>query len=344
MPGIPFSALVDSFIKVLERAGATVFPLDMTISRRPARLRVITVSKVTSCILFLWTITPGGGGPNVRPLKERRIQITNVRKIPLEPGCRTLLGGWSQEFGVYCFWDARRHVTFSERSPSLQVSSDTLEAAATKGIAAYLRRAATGQEVAIAVAPDSLLWYVENGLSLHNADEDAQEVSNLAMACSAEERSFLDSSKNDIQAARRYDLVQTMRAYRDARFQPAVLRAYRYRCAVCGWAMKLVDAAHIIPVSCPESTDEVTNGLALCRLHHAAYDNGLLGVQSDYSIAINPQYLERLKSLKLEDGFEEFKSSLPDKIIVPVEREVRPSPKNLIIGLRARHWPEELIK
>jgi putative restriction endonuclease len=42
--------------------------------------------------------------------------------------------------------------------------------------------------------------------------------------------------------------------------------------------LKLPDAAHIVPVTFPDSTDEVTNGLGLCRLHHGAYDNGLLGV------------------------------------------------------------------
>ena len=140
---------------------------------RPARIRVITGNRTTDCIVFLWTITPGGGGPDVRPANERRIQITNVGGIPLEPGSRTLLGGWSEEFGVYAFWDARRHVRFSTRSPSLQVTSETLETANRVGIATYLRPAATGQEVVVAAKPDSLLWYVENGAPLHNAEDDA---------------------------------------------------------------------------------------------------------------------------------------------------------------------------
>lgn len=169
----------------------------------------------------------------MRPANERRIQLTNVSGIPLEPGSRTLLGGWSQEFGVYAFWDARRHVSFSTRSPSLQVISGTLETANRVGIATYLRPALTGQEVVVAVAPDSLLWYVENGLPLHNSEDDAPAAVDLAKASPEEERNFLDESQTDIQAARHYDLVQTMRAYRDSQFRPAVLRAYSYRCAVC---------------------------------------------------------------------------------------------------------------
>ncbi len=118
MAGTRFSLLVDDFVRVLERSSATVIRHQTSDTVRPARLRVITGNKTTDCIVFLWTITPGGGGPAVRPANERRIQLTNVGGIPLEPGCRTLLGGWSDEYGVYAFWDPRRHVRFSTRSPS----------------------------------------------------------------------------------------------------------------------------------------------------------------------------------------------------------------------------------
>jgi len=343
MAGIRFSQLVDAFVATLERSSATVIRQQATDTIRPARLRVITGNKTTDCIVFLWTITPGGGGPDVRPANERRIQLTNVGGIPLEPGCRTLLGGWSEEFGVYAFWDARRHVRFSTHSPSLQVTSETLETASRVGIATYLRPAATGQEVVVAAAADSLLWYVENGLPLHNAEEDAPAAVDLAEAGPEEERNFLDESQTDIQAARRYDLVQTMRAYRDSQFRPAVLRAYAYRCTVCGCALKLVDAAHIVPVSYPDSTDEVTNGLAFCRLHHGAYDNGLLGVRSDYRVIVNPENESRLAELRLATGLEEFKARLPERITPPAVIETRPTPQRLIIGLRARRWPDNLV-
>ena len=235
-----------------------------------------------------------------------------------------------------------RHVKFSTRSPSLQVTSETLETANGVGIATYLRPAATGREVVVAVKPDSLLWYVENGAPLHNAEDDAPAAVDLAEASPEEERNFLDESQTDIQAARRYDLVETMRAYRDSQFRPAVLRAYVYRCAVCGCALKLVDAAHIVPVSFPESTDQVTNGLALCRLHHGAYDNGLLGVRSDYGVIVNPETENRLAELQLAVGLEEFKARLP-ATTHPATIEARPEPGKLIIGLRARRWPENLV-
>lgn len=329
-------------METLERYSATVIPVELP-SERPARLRVVSGQGATNAILFLWTVTRGGGGPGVRPQGERRIQITNVARMPLMPGVRTLLGGWSEEHGVYAFWDARRHVVFSPRSPSLQVDANTLETAGSVGIATQLRPTREGQEVVVAVAPQSLLWYVQNGLPLHNAEHDATAVVHLVSALPEEEREFLDSAESEVQAARRYDLVETMRAYRHSQFRPAVLQAYSYKCAVCNCDLKLVDAAHIVPVSWPSSSDQVTNGLALCRLHHAAYDNGLLGVQSDYRIVINPKAVERLQRISLHTGLDEFVSRLPEQIRVPNAIEVRPSGENLRLGLALRDWPDALI-
>jgi putative restriction endonuclease len=261
----------------------------------------------------------------------------------MEPGVRTLLGGWSEEAGVYAYWDSRKHTRFSQKSPSLQVNLNTLESAGTVGIATQLRPTVEGQEVVAAVAPASLLWYIENGLQLHNAESDASAVVDLVDATPEDEREFLDSAESEIQAARRYDLVETMRAYRDAKFRPAVLQAYGYRCAVCNCDLKLVDAAHVVPVSHPRSTDEVTNGVALCRLHHGAFDNGLLGVQSTYRVVVNPLIVRRLHEIGLDTGIEHFRHHLPKLIRVPASIEARPLPELLKLGMQLRGFPTNLI-
>lgn len=304
-------------------------------------MRVIGL-RPTDCILFLWTITSGGGGEGVRPADERRIQITNVSRLRLEPGVRTLLGGWSQEHNVYAFWDARRHTSFG-RSPSLQVANETLETAVEIGIATQLRPTAGGQEVVVVVSPSSLLWYLENGAALQNAEGDAPAVVTLADATPEEEREFIDSAATEDQSARRYDLVETMRAYRDAKFRPAVLQAYSYKCAVCDVDLSLVDAAHIVPVSHPESADEVTNGVALCSLHHGAFDSALIGIQSDYRLVVNPARVSRLRDLQLASGLPGFQARLPESIRVPASIEARPSPKNLRLGLELRRWPSTFV-
>lgn len=343
MAGIRFSRLVDDFVDTVERQGATVIRSEDNRSKRPARLRVVTPTNSTDCLLFLWTITPGGGPPGVRPENERRIQMTNITGMPLLPGVRTLLGGWSPEHGAYGFWDARRHTRFSRRSPSLQVDANTLDTGSTVGIASQLRPTQQGTEVVVACAPSSLLWYVEHGASLHNAEADADAVVELATATTEDEREFIDSADDETGSARRYDLVQTMRAYRDAQFRPAVLQAFAYKCAVCACDLKLVDAAHILPITHPQSSDDVTNGLALCRLHHGAYDNALLGVRSDYSIVVNPEMVARLHAIQLDTALDAFTAALPASIRVPATMEVRPSPENLRLGLQLRRWPDKLI-
>jgi len=103
--------------------------------------------------------------------------------------------------------------------------------------------------------------------------------------------------------------------------------------------------AHIILVADPRSNDHVTNGLALCRLHHAAYDTALIGVRSDYSIVINPDRVAKLTDLDRAHGLENFTArlELPKAITLPFVHDVRPRPDYLRLGLSARHWPPDLI-
>ena len=70
---------------------------------------------------------------------------------------------------------------------------------------------------------------------------------------------------------------------RDPAFRREVLREYERRCAVCEFDVRLgdeligVEAAHI-KWHAAGGPDEVSNGLALCWLHHKAFDRGALGI------------------------------------------------------------------
>lgn len=75
-------------------------------------------------------------------------------------------------------------------------------------------------------------------------------------------------------------------------FREKVLAAYRHQCALCRLKHdELLDAAHIIPDSQPEGEPVVSNGLALCRLHHTAFDRFFIGIRPDYVIEIRPDLL-----------------------------------------------------
>ena len=75
-------------------------------------------------------------------------------------------------------------------------------------------------------------------------------------------------------------------------FRERVLRAYRSRCAVCRLRHhELLDAAHIVPDS-EAGAPRVPNGLALCKLHHAAFDKLFVGVRPDGVIEVRRDILE----------------------------------------------------
>jgi putative restriction endonuclease len=57
-----------------------------------------------------------------------------------------------------------------------------------------------------------------------------------------------------------------------------------------------LDAAHIIPDTEPEGVPLINNGIALCKLHHAAFDKFILGITPDYIIHIRRDVLDE------EDG------------------------------------------
>lgn len=73
---------------------------------------------------------------------------------------------------------------------------------------------------------------------------------------------------------------------RSADFRRRVLRAYESRCSICGYDIRLGDrlagleAAHIMwrTVGGP---DEEPNGLAMCVLHHKAFDLGAFTIDTD---------------------------------------------------------------
>ena len=75
-------------------------------------------------------------------------------------------------------------------------------------------------------------------------------------------------------------------------FRERVLRAYRSQCAVCRLRHReLLDAAHIVPDS-EAGAPRVSNGLALCKLHHAAFDKQFVGVRPDGIIEIRGDILD----------------------------------------------------
>lgn len=85
------------------------------------------------------------------------------------------------------------------------------------------------------------------------------------------------------------DMVTTQRRQRDPNFRSAVLVAYQYRCAVCGLDLRVgsitvgIEAAHIMWHQA-RGPDEVSNGYALCALHHKLFDYGAFTVAPNHRL------------------------------------------------------------
>ncbi len=99
----------------------------------------------------------------------------------------------------------------------------------------------------------------------------------------------------DSVAERRYALREVKQRLHQASFREAVISAYKGRCALSGLPEQLLlDAAHIIA-----DKDErlgqpvVPNGIPLSKIHHAAFDAHLIGIDPDYRIHVSDRLLRR---------------------------------------------------
>jgi putative restriction endonuclease len=112
-------------------------------------------------------------------------------------------------------------------------------------------------------------------------------------------------------------------------FRERVLRAYRNQCALCKLRHReLLDAAHILPDAEPEGEPLVSNGLSLCKLHHAAFDRYFVGLREDYVVEVRPDILNETDGPMLIHGLQKIHGT---KIIVPRLTELRPNPEFLNI-------------
>jgi putative restriction endonuclease len=102
------------------------------------------------------------------------------------------------------------------------------------------------------------------------------------------EQHFPESLHSDIlgEVGLSLDMKATQVRKRNPQFRQRVLVAYEFRCAVCGFDLKIgttpiaLDAAHIRWHQA-DGPDTENNGLALCVLHHKTFDLGAFTVTQD---------------------------------------------------------------
>ena len=126
---------------------------------------------------------------------------------------------------------------------------------------------------------------------------------------------------------RAYTTVETRVRLHQQRFKLDVMRAYRHRCAICALRERsLVQAAHIVPDVEPDGIAAVVNGLALCAIHHLAFDRNVLGIDPDGVVHIAHRLLQETDGPMLRTGLQGFHGQ---SITVPRRPEDRPDPARL---------------
>ncbi len=128
--------------------------------------------------------------------------------------------------------------------------------------------------------------------------------------------------------ARRAYVTRTIRQrVHQVAFRERVIRAYQERCALCNLRhQELLDAAHIIPDRDPEGEPLVSNGVALCKLHHAAFDGFFFAIRPDYVIEVRRSILEEHDGPMLVVGLQQIHKA---RIFVPRRARDQPDPARL---------------
>ena len=89
--------------------------------------------------------------------------------------------------------------------------------------------------------------------------------------------------------------------------------------------LKLVEAAHILPVQATDSPDDVRNGIALSPTYHRAFDRGLVFLDTNHRMQLNPKREAELSGLGLSAGMGSFRMPLGKRIHLPIDTRLRPA-------------------
>lgn len=128
-------------------------------------------------------------------------------------------------------------------------------------------------------------------------------------------------------SVRRYVMSYTRQRLHQSAFREQVLSAYNGSCTFCSLKhLELLDAAHIIPDTEPGGDPVITNGLSLCKIHHAAFDANIIGVTPDYIVSIRRDILEEHDGPMLRYGLQQLDKQ---KILLPSKKVFWPDKERL---------------
>lgn len=263
---------------------------------------------------------------------ECRIQVSkskNFNEVLSSNNHAIVLGYFSDE-KVFTAWNPfiTKERFNLKKTVSLYSRFSIQKTANTNKIALYVD---SNKQNIISFRPEYLGLYLDNINSIHLLDE--KKLINLANT--SDDMDINDElgsiTVNDVNFK-----ITHQRNKRDPKFRKIVNHAYDSKCAMCGIQLELVEAAHIIPHSHEAGTDDISNGISLCKLHHYAYDRGLIYFDSSFKIFFNDEKIDYLTKVNMDSGFRKFQNMSFDHINLPASSALYPSIKNIDIanGLR----------
>ena len=304
------------------------------VAQHPFLLKIYNYEENYVVRIYVWNLTHGGGA--ARPIDEYRIQITGVSHFEQKSGEKTLILGWWDEVGVFAGFDFTKHKTKLGSSPSMQIKEEFLRKALINGFSPCDKGNA---EIAIAFRPDFFTSYVQNLEELHGFGASKKDFKVLEEV-SDQPLEVNNQLIKQISKQRRIAVIHLSKKLRDASFKARVLTAYSNKCAFSGMQLKLVDAAHIVPVNHDISTDETANGIALSASYHRAYDRGLVTFNEQYQIIVNTDEMIKLKEIGFDGGMHKFIKDLRPIINVPPAVNDRPNIAFISEANRLRGWKQ----
>ena len=136
-----------------------------------------------------------------------------------------------------------------------------------------------------------------------------------------EGQTFIDPRSADDTQKRYAERLTKLRLHQPL-FRARVLRAYDGSCSMCHLRhTELLDAAHILPDLDPRSRPVVPNGLALCKIHHAAFDKHIVGVRPDLGLEVREDVLAEVDGPMLKYGLQALHG---ERLTAPRSRHDRP--------------------
>ncbi|HBS87433.1 MAG: hypothetical protein A2W91_00795 [Bacteroidetes bacterium GWF2_38_335] len=126
---------------------------------------------------------------------------------------------------------------------------------------------------------------------------------------------------------RRYSTREVKQRLHQSTFRELVLDAYREHCAICNLKHReLLDAAHIIGDGEELGHPVIQNGLSLCKIHHAAFDNHIIGISPDYVVHVREDILHEIDGPMLKYGIQSMDKN---KLILPKSHKHYPDKERL---------------